>query len=414
MRTLAVQAEPAEVGFDAVRLARLDAHFARYVDDGRLPGWLVCVARGGRVVHLSTYGRRDVECDAPVEIDTVFRIYSMTKPITSLAALMLYEEGAFQLRDPVSRFIPSFADVAVYRSGSALNPVVGPAQEPITIWHLLTHTAGLTYGFHHATPVDAMYRQLGFEWMTPAGADLATCCDLWAKLPLLFQPGSEWSYSVATDVLGRVIEVASGMTLDAFFRQRILEPLGMSDTGFGVRPDQADRLAALYVVRPDATDPVRFDGGPAQDPATTSDPVMLSGGAGLVSTAGDYHRFAQLLLRGGELDGVRLLGSRTVAYMTRNHLPGGVDLRSYGRALFAETAYDGIGFGLGVSVVVDPVRARVLCTPGEFGWGGAASTAFFVDPVEDLTVLFMTQLLPSSTHAIRPHLKRLVYQALVD
>ena len=414
MSTLKVEADPAEAGFDARRLQRLDRHFARYVQDGRLPGWLVVVARGGRVVHLSTCGHRDVEAGAPVEVDTLFRIYSMTKPITSLAALMLYEEGAFQLHDPVSRFIPSFADVTVYRSGSALNPVVGPALRPVTIWNLLTHTAGLTYGFHHATPVDTMYRQRGFEWMTPQGADLAACCDAWAGLPLLFEPGSEWNYSVATDVLGRVVEVASGMTLDAFLRERILEPLGMTDTAFGVRPEDAERLAALYVVGPGSPLPRRYDDRATLDPTGATGPLMLSGGAGLVSSAGDYHRFAQLLLRGGELDGVRLLGSRTLAYMTRNHLPGGVDLASYGRELFAETGYDGIGFGLGVSVVLDPVRAGVLSSVGEYGWGGAASTSFFVDPVEELSVLFLTQLLPSSTHPLRPQLKQLVYQALVD
>ena len=414
MTMLQTEADPAELGFDPSRLQRIDRHFARYVDDGRLPGWLALVARGGRVVHLSTCGQRDVEAGTPVEVDSLFRIYSMTKPITSVAALMLFEEGAVGLHDPVSRFIPSFADVTVYRSGSALNPVVGPAVRPVTIWNLLTHTAGLTYGFHHATPVDAMYRQRGFEWITPEGSDLAACCDAWAQLPLLFQPGSEWHYSVATDVLGRVVEVASGMDLDAFLRQRILEPLGMADTAFTVRPDDAERLAALYVAAPGSRTPRRYDDRATLDPTGGSAPLMLSGGAGLVSSASDYHRFAQLLLGGGELDGVRLLSSRTLAFMTRNHLPGGVDLASYGRALFAETGHDGVGFGLGVSVMLDPVRAGVLSSVGEFGWGGAASTCFFVDPAEELSVLFLTQLLPSSTHPIRRELKQLVYQALVD
>src|SRR5207253_3291577 len=227
-------------------LQRIARHFARYVDDGRLPGWLLAVTRGGRVVHVSTYGQRDVEADRPVELDTVFRIYSMTKPVTSVAAMMLYEEGAFELKDPVSRFIPSFADVRVYSEGSSLKHRTEPATEPVRIWHLLTHTSGLTYGFHYTHPVDALYRNAGFEWASPDGMDLATCCDAWAGLPLLFQPGAEWNYGVSTDVLGRVVEVASGLTLDAFFRDRIFEPLGMADTAFSVPESGAARLGALY------------------------------------------------------------------------------------------------------------------------------------------------------------------------
>ena len=410
MSELKIEVEAAEVGFDAERLQRIDRHFAAYVDDGRLPGWLCLVSRGGQIVHLSTYGRRDIEAGAPVEVDTIFRIYSMTKPITSVAAMMLYEEGAFELKDPVSTLIPSFEGVRVYRSGSALAPVLEPASEPVRIWHLLTHTSGLTYGFHHAHPVDTMYRQAGFEWGSPAGADLAECCDRWAQLPLLFQPGAEWNYGVSSDVLGRVVEVASGMTLDRFFAQRIFGPLEMGESAFWVDEAEVDRLAALYV--PDgAGGVVRMD---ALGNAALQRPDALLGGGGLVSTAADYHRFTQMLLRGGELDGVRLLGSRTVEYMTRNHLPGGVDLEAFGRPLFAETTYDGVGFGLGFSVVDDPVKNKVLSTAGEFAWGGAASTAFWVDPVEEIVGIFMTQLLPSSTYPIRPQLKRLVYQALVD
>src|SRR5580765_681981 len=246
MAELKVEIDPAEAGFDAQRLARIYTHFARYVDDGLLPGWLIVVARGGDVVHLSTYGERDKEAGLPVELDTIFRMYSMTKPITSVAAMMLYEEGGFELKDPISRYIPSFEDVRVYRSGSALAPVTEPAIEPVRVWHLLTHTAGLTYGFHHAHPVDAIYRAAGYEWGAPAGVDLAASCDAWASFPLLFQPGAEWNYSVASDVLGRVVEVASGQSLDAFFRTRIFEPLGMSDTAFSVAPPDHPRLSALY------------------------------------------------------------------------------------------------------------------------------------------------------------------------
>jgi CubicO group peptidase (beta-lactamase class C family) len=411
MTELKVEIDPGEVGFDVDRLARIDRHLARYVDDGLLPGWLVAVTRHGQVAHLSTYGQRDIEGGLPVELDTLFRIYSMTKPVTSVAAMMLYEEGAFELTDPVYRSIPSFRDAQVYRSGSSINPTLEPASEPVRIWHLLTHTAGLTYGFHHAHPVDAMYRAAGFEWGTPPGADLTACCDAWAGLPLLFQPGREWNYGVASDVLGRVVEVASGQSLDEFFRERIFEPLGMADTGFAVGDADRDRLAALYVPQPGTRQVVRLD---AIGPVASERPTLLSGGAGLVSTAYDYLRFADMLRRGGELDGVRLLSPRTVRFMASNHLPGGVDLEEFGRPLFAETTFDGVGFGLGFSVVTDRVKNRVLSSDGEFGWGGAASTAFWVDPVEDVTVVFLTQLLPSTTHPIRSQLKALVTQALID
>ena len=411
MAELKVEVDPGEVGFDAERLSRIDRHFSGYVDDGRLPGWLILLSRGGRIVHLSTYGHRDKEAGLPVEIDTLFRIFSMTKPITSVAAMMLYEEGAFQLKDPVSRFIPSFADMRVYRSGSALAPATEPAIEPVRLWHLLTHTAGLTYGFHHAHPVDEMYRMAGFELESPKGMDLARCCDVWAGLPLLFHPGAEWNYGVSTDVLGRVVEVVSGQQLDRFFADRIFGPLGMTETRFHVEEADAGRLAALYAPMPETLKAFRHDhlGNKALSP-----PDFLSGGGGLISTASDYHRFTQMLLNGGELDGVRLLGPRTLRYMTRNHLPGGADLEAFGRPLFAETTFDGVGFGLGFSVIEDPVKNKVLSSKGEFAWGGFASTAFWVDPEEEVTALFLTQLMPSSTHPIRPQLKQLVYQAVVD
>jgi CubicO group peptidase (beta-lactamase class C family) len=292
-----------------------------------------------------------------------------------------------------------------------MNAVTEPATEPVRIWHLLTHTSGLTYGFHHAHPVDAMYRERGFEWGTPPGTDLAGACDVLASLPLLFQPGREWNYSMSTDVLGRVVEVASGTTLDRFFRERIFEPLGMQDTAFSADTRDHHRLAALYGASPRGKRAVRLD---AMGKAALSPPTYLSGGGGLVSTAADYHRFASMLLHAGELDGVRLLGPRTLRYMTRNHLPGGADLERFGRPLFAETTFDGVGFGLGFSVLLDNVANRVLSTPGEFGWGGAASTVFWVDPAERVTALFLTQLLPSSTHPIRSQLRQLVYQALLD
>jgi CubicO group peptidase (beta-lactamase class C family) len=411
MPELEIDADAADLGMDAARLGRLEGHFAAYVDDGRLPGWLIVVARRGHVAHVATAGYRDRERELPVTGDTIWRLASMTKPVTSVAALMLYEEGAFELKDPIARWLPEFADMRVYTSGSSMRPATRRATEPIRVWHLLTHTAGLTYGFHHAHPVDAMYRAAGYEWGSPPGVDLAGCCQAWAALPLVFEPGTEWNYSVATDVLGRLVEVVSGQSLDEFFRSRILGPLGMADTGFWVPEDRAARLAAAYMANPAGADApaVPIDGSGALEP-----PAFLSGGGGLAGAAADYLRFAEMLRRGGELDGVRLLSPRTVAYMARNQLPGGADLEQFGRPLFAETTFDGVGFGLGVSVVTDPAKGKVLTSPGEFGWGGAFSTFFFVAPEEELSVLLFTQLLPSSTHPIRSQLKQLVYQALVD
>jgi CubicO group peptidase (beta-lactamase class C family) len=402
---------PGEVGFDPQRLARIDAHFRRYVDDGRLPGWQIAVARRGQLVHLSSYGHADVEAGRPVADDTIFRIYSMTKPLTCVAALMLWEEGAFELKDPVSSFIPSFADQRVFTGGTSQKPTLGPVTDPMQIWHLMSHTSGLTYGFMYSHPVDELYRKAGFEWGVPQTDDLAGICDRLAALPLLFQPGAEWAYSMATDVLGRVVEVASGMSLDEFFRTRLFEPLGMVDTGFWVPDEHHGRLAALYGAHPGTGAAVRLD---AAGQAAMRRPPAWLGGGGLVSTTADYLRFAEMLRRGGELDGNRVLSPRTVNYMASNHLPGGADLTEFGRPLFAETTYDGVGFGLGVSVTIDPVVAKVPGSVGDYGWGGAASTTFTVDPVEDLVTVFMTQLLPSSTHPIRSQLKQLVHQALID
>ena len=408
--SLDVTHDPSELGFAPERLARIDAVFQRFIDAGQLPGWQVVVSRGGHVVHSSTAGLRDVDAGIPWTDDTLVRIYSMTKPITSVAAMMLYEEGGFELKDPVSRYIPSFADARVYRSGSALAPVTEPVTEPLQVWHLLTHMSGLTYGWQHAGVVDALYRKAGFEWGAPPGMSLADCCEAWAGLPLLFQPGTEWNYGVSTDVLGRVVEVVSGMSLDRFFDERIFAPLKMVDTGFFVRDDQAARAARLYGTHPKTgkavINPLEY--------TARSLPDFLSGGGGLWGTAADYLRFCQMMLNRGELGGVRLLGSRTVDYMTRNHLPGGADVETFGRRLSAETAFDGVGFGLGFSVSLDPVHTRVLGSGGEYAWGGAASTVFWCDPREQIAVVFMTQLLPSGTLPIRTSLSRLVYQALVD
>ena len=409
MARIKLDADPAEVGFDAGRLARIDDHFRRYVDDGRLAGCTVVVTRHGRVAHLGHHGRQDLADGRPVTDDTLWRIYSMTKPVTSVAAMMLYEQGALELTDPIARWIPAFADARVYRGGPAAAPVTAPAAEPIRVWHLLTHTSGLTYGFHRMDPVDELYRLRGYEYAAPPEVDLAAACDTFARLPLAFEPGTAWNYGVSTDVLGRVVEVVSGQSLDAFLAEHVLGPLGMDETMWSVAEEDRDRLATLYAAGPDGLVPHRALGDAALRP-----PTLLAGGAGLVSTAGDYHRFTQMLLRGGELDGARLLGPRTVAYMTRNHLPGGADLETFGRPLFAESPFRGVGFGLGFSTVVDAVAGKVLTSAGEYAWGGMASTAFYVDPAEQVTALFFTQFVPSSVHPIRSRLRSLVQQALID
>ena len=415
MTAIEQQVEPGEVGLDTDRLGRIDAHFREFVDDGRLPGWLVAVARRGKVAHLSTYGHRDREEGLPVEADTLFRIYSMSKPVTSMAAMMLYEEGAFELKDQVKWHLPEFAATRVYRSGPSTRPVTEAVTEPMRVWHLLTHTAGLTYGFHYIHPVDAMYRAAGYEFGPPEGRKLSEAVEHWASMPLLFQPGTSWNYSVATDVLGRLVEVLAGQPFEDFVTERILRPLGMEDTAFFVPEEERGRLAQLYVPASDRTCRAAGSFGPV----ASSSPPFPSGGGGLVSTAGDYMRFCEMLRRRGEYEspgggGGRLVGPRTHAYMVRNHLPGGVDLEAYGQSTFAETSFDGVGFGLGFSVVDDAAAVKVVGNAGEYGWGGAASTVFWVDPADDMVVLFMTQLLPSSTYAIRPQLRQLVQQAIVE
>jgi CubicO group peptidase (beta-lactamase class C family) len=295
--------------------------------------------------------------------------------------------------------------------GNAELPKTVPATEPIRIWHLFSHTAGLTYAFTRSSVLDEIYTQAGADPLVDPAADLATLCSRWASLPLMFEPGSAWNYSVATDVLGRLIEVLTGGSLDKAFSERVLEPLGMSETRWYVDEEDAERLAALYVPNPSTGKALRYD---AMGATALSPPALLSGGGGLVSTAADYARFTQMLVRGGELDGARVLGPRTLAYMTRNHLPGGATLASLGRGMFAEVVFEGIGFGLGFGVSADPVAAKVTSTQGEFTWGGYASTAFWVDRTEQLTAHFYTQLVPSSTYPIRTQLRQLVYAAIVD
>ncbi|MFI5838292.1 serine hydrolase domain-containing protein [Catenuloplanes sp. NPDC051500] len=407
--TVEVEAEPGDLGFAPDRLRTIDRHFRRYVDDKLLPGWQIVVTRNGRIAYSGVYGARNLETGAPVEPDTLWRIYSMTKPITSVAAMTLWEEGRFALTDEISRWLPAFGDVRVYDRGSALAPYTVPAVEPIRIWHLLTHTAGLTYGFLHTSVVDRLYRET-FPGLDAGLLDLATACDRYAELPLLFQPGAAWGYSVATDVLARLVEVVSGQELDTVFQERIFAPLDMTGVRRWVRDAEADRLATLYTADPMTGQavPDRRAGEAALRP-----PTMRAGGHGLICTARDYHRFTQMLLNEGELDGRRILGPRTVRLMTRNHLPGGRDLGALSTGGFAETTFDGVGFGLGFAVVQDPVPGRLSHNAGEYHWGGIASTSFWVDPVDRVTALFFSQLTPSSTYPLRRELSQCVYSALV-
>lgn len=398
-------------GFSEQRLEIIQAFVERYVEDGKLPGYLCMVSRHGAEAYFLAHGSMDVERSKPMARDTIFRLYSMTKPITSVALMMLYEQGRFQLDDPVARYIPAWKDLKVFTSGDESAFEVSDLARAMTIKDLFTHTSGLTYGFMNSHPVDAMYRANKIGGMVVGG----TLQDMVAKLadiPLQFTPGSQWNYSVATDVLGYLVQLFSDQDLDAYVAQRIAGPLGMTDTGFMVPADKVDRFSACYE-RVTKNDTFQLQDDPEQS-SYLHRPTFFSGGGGMVSTLDDYHRFTKMLLGRGELAGVRLLGRKTVAYMTTNHMPGGRDLAAMGQPVFSETSYEGIGFGLGFSVVVDPAAANVLDSIGEFAWGGAASTYFWVDPVEELIVIFMTQLLPSSSYPIRRQLKTLVYQALVD
>ena len=409
MSALELQGDATEFGFDPVRLEGVRDHFARYVDDGRLAGWQITVARSGSLVWSANYGHADREAERPVTNDTIWRIYSMTKPLTSIGVMMLYEEGKFDLNDPAGKWLDELKEPRVYLSGPPNAPKTVPATEPVRIHHLLTHMSGLTYGFQYTHVVDAIYRAKGYDFGSPKGADLKQAVQDWCTTPLLFQPGSGWNYSHATDVLGRLIEIWSGLSLPEFFRTRILDPLGMTDTDWHCVEEKLDRLSMLYV-------PTRDGAKPFEELAKGArrEPRWHGGGGGLLSTAHDYQRFMTMLLNGGVLDGVRLVSDRTLLLMTENHLPGDQDLKQFAKDSFSEDGQAGVGFGLGFSVMIDRRRNKSLTSEGTFGWGGAASTVFWVDPVEELTVGFYTQLLPSSTYNIRRELAQLVYSSLVD
>lgn len=387
---------PEKVGLSATRLERISPFMQGYVDSEKLSGTITMVARRGKVAHFECVGMMDKEAGKPMEPDTIFRIYSMTKPITCVAIMMLYEEGLFQLNDPVSKFIPEFKDLKVFVKETESGLELAEAKPEMAIWHLLTHTSGLTYGFDGNAPVDAMYQKA----LVLSSKTLKEMVQKLSKLPLVHQPGSAWNYSVSTDVLGYLVEVISGQPFNVFLKERIFEPLGMVDTGFHVPAEKLHRFAANYLPA---------EGGKIQvfdDPATSlfSKPrTFFSGGGGLVSTTADYIRFAQMLLNKGELYGARLLGRKTLELMTMNHLPEG----------FHPFENKAGGFGLGFSVAMDAAKSRSLGSVGSFGWGGAAATNFWVDPEEDIIGLFMTQLMQNPYPVIQ-EFHVLVYQTIVD
>ncbi len=399
---------PEELGLHSGQLARVGEHLrGQYLAPGKLPGSITLVARHGQVCLLDVAGQRDLERGTPMTADTIFRIYSMSKPITSVALMTLFERGLFALDDPVHRYIPSWRQLAVRKAGAFPLFETVPCERPMTIRDLLRHTSGLTYDFLRESNIDYAYRKLQIGNPAP-GYTLQHMVDQLAQLPLEFSPGSSWNYSLATDVLGHLIEVLSGQSLPAYLQQTLFEPLGMVDTAFNIAPEKVARLASCYE-RDAAKKLVCNDDG--QD-SQFRDRVFWSGGGGLLSTVPDYYRFCQMLLQGGSLDGQRVIGSRTLEYMTANHLPGGVDLSAIAMGSFSETQYEGVGFGLGFASKIDPVKNGYPASHGSFFWGGLASTLFWVDPAEDLVVIFMTQLMPSSTFNIRGQLEALVYAAL--
>lgn len=399
-----------EHGFSKERLARIDRFLdEKYVAAGRLPCAQFLLARNGEVVHQTILGQQDPERGVKLAEDTVYRIYSMTKPITSVALMQLVEEGVVALDDPVSRHIPEWKDLGVFSAGTGPY-LTTPPSRPMQVVDLLRHTSGLTYGFQNRTNIDAAYRKLKLEAMH-GEHDLEAMIQMLAKLPLEFSPGEAWNYSVATDVCGYLVQKLCGKPLDQALQERIFDPLKMVDTGFHVRDDQRARFAACYDAAPGGKLKLQDD---AQKSPYLAPPKLLSGGGGLVGTAADYMRFATMLVNGGELDGARILAPKTIELMAANHLPGGKDLTELSRSLFSESTNAGVGFGLGFATVFDPPQTLIPCSYGEFYWGGAASTAFWVDPVEQVTAVFMTQLLPSSTYPIRRELRTLAYSALME
>ncbi len=414
--------DPHLVGLSRDRLSRVSGWLDELIASERVAGASVLVGRFGKAAYFRAAGMADLAEGKAFSEDTVVRIYSMTKPIVSVAAMMLFEEGCFQLDHPVSDYLPEFSSQVVWQNGDVGH--TKPVVQPMLIWHLLTHTSGLTYDFMNQNVVDAEYRAKGITHPS-AHKSLEGWVKALAEIPLISEPGTEWNYSVSTDVLGRLVEVWSGLSLEKFLTTRIFEPLGMHDTGFHVLEANHAMFASLY--RP-SVGPVMGDSAPPLlsargglkllDAASTSEyrePVSIySGGGGLVSTINDYSRFCQMLMNGGVFSDKRLLSPVTVEYMRTNHLPDGKDMAAMGQPVWSETTYDGIGFGLGFAVVLDPIKAKMMTSTGEHHWGGAASTMFWLDPEKEMWVIFLTQLMPSTTYPIRRELRTLVYQAIVN
>ena len=384
------RAVPEDIGMSTSRLERIAPVMQGWVDDGKIPCALTMIVREGRLVHFEKFGMQDVATAKPIEFDTIFRIYSMTKPITSIAVMMLYEEGHFQLGTPVSKLIPAFKDMQVYTEGGE---AVVDAEREMTIKHLLTHTSGLIYGGDWDHPINARYKEANFY-----GGDLANMAQELGNIPLLHHPGAGWNYGMSTDVIGYLAEVVSGIPFAEFLKTRIFDLLGMSDTAFSVPDEKAERYATLY-------EPAE-DGGiqVIKNAPVSSGPLSFfhSGGAGLQSTAADYLRFCQMLLNDGELDGVRLLGRKTVELIRMNHISDN----------WHPLERTGCGFGLGFAVVTDVAETSSPGSEGTYSWGGLASTTFWIDPVEDLIGILMTQLIGDSPfHA---QFRVLTYQAITD
>ena len=400
------QASPESVGLSSARLDRLSHKMRTYVNRGQLPGAITVVARQGKVVQFEQFGLMDVENGKEMQPDTLFRVFSMTKPITGVAVMILFEEGRFLLTDPVAKYLPEFEGLGVYLDGSADDLRTEPA-DPMTIEHLLTHTSGLAYD-DPGPGVNEIYRNAGL-WKV---ASLQEFVDKLTQLPLLYQPGTDWHYSVSMDVLGRLVEVVSGQPYDRFLVERIFEPLGMADTGFFVPAENADRLAALYRATPDGG----FERveGRRTDAALSPDRVPF-GGSGLLSTARDYLRFAQMLVNGGELDGTRILGRKTVDLMLGDHLgPRHGPSPLAGFEPWLQSSAEGVGFGFTGAVITDPALSCLPGSVGQFFWGGWASTFFFIDREEQLVGMVLAQLIPSDAYPLRADARILTYQALID
>ncbi len=397
-------ATPEDVGMSSERLERLSELNQAYVDDGKLAGIATMVARRGKIVHVDVAGSYGLDNEQALTDDTLFRIFSMTKPVTSVALMMLYEEGAFKLKDPVSKFLPQFAELKVWTEDGQV-----PATTPMTMHHLLTHTSGLSYGFNPEDPVDELYRAAREQ----PSENLDDFIDIVATLPLVAEPGSRWHYSIATDVLGAVAEKISGQPFDEFLQARIFDPLEMNDTFFSVPADELDRLATNHTWDyTDNTMKVVPPGGPLN---TYTDVTLFLGGQGLVSTLGDYMKFAEMMRNGGELNGARLLSPRTVQFMTQNHMDGIRNVGASGESPTTSlpTSNGSTGFGLGFGVLIDPIKSGTMTPRGTYQWGGAAGTIFWIDPVEDIVVVAMLQLM-SSPWPLREELTILTYQALTE